>query len=399
MAPEDADPRPPEKGASAEQELTYRLHQQQLTAAFGAFALRCADLDELLQEATRVGAEGLHTPYCKALEYLPDEKLLLVRAGVGWNEGVVGSARMGTDVESPAGFAFKTGLPVISNHLDIEKRFRTPTLLADHGIKRAINVIIRGDGEPFGVLEVDSRSEGRFTEHDLAFLQGFANLMGLAIDRQRAQETIARNENLLKSALEAQALIAQEVSHRVKNSLQLVSNFLGLQRRNANDDALQSALADAETRVATVARLHDRLWRQDQVKTIDLADYLRELCDYLSQQSTGVVISTDLAPVTVETDKAVSIGLLLNEIVTNALKYAYPDGQGEVRISLSRGPDGVVELRVADDGCGLPDGFDPSSTRSLGMRIATTLAKQIGGEIDWKTKPGTTFRLRLETQA
>ncbi len=103
---------------------------------------------------------------------------------VGWDEGVVGSASVGADLASPAGFALRTGKPVISNHLENEERFRTPELLVEHGIRRAMNVILQGDGSPFGVLEVDSRSEGEFSEHDVAFLQGAANILGMAIEQK-----------------------------------------------------------------------------------------------------------------------------------------------------------------------------------------------------------------------
>jgi len=115
---------------------------------------------------------------------------LLVRAGVGWGEGVVGSATVGADLDSPAGYALHTGKPVISNHLENEERFRTPELLVEHGIRRAMNVILQGDGLPFGVLEVDSRSEGEFGEHDIAFLQGAANILGMAIEQQQYQRKL-----------------------------------------------------------------------------------------------------------------------------------------------------------------------------------------------------------------
>ena len=95
---------------------------------------------------------------------MPSENRLLMRAGVGWDEGLVGVASVGADIQSPSGYALRTGRPVISNHLESEERFRTPELLAAHGVRRAINVILQGDGAPYGVLEVDSRSEGEFTE-------------------------------------------------------------------------------------------------------------------------------------------------------------------------------------------------------------------------------------------
>jgi GAF domain-containing protein len=130
---------------------------------------------QILQQATELCARGLQCSYAKALEYLPDEKRLIVRAGVGWPVGTVDHVSLGANVESPAGFAFQTGQSVISNHLQKETRFRTPKLLVEHGIKRAINVLIRRGGEgdtPFGVLEADSPDPGQFDDADADFLAG-----------------------------------------------------------------------------------------------------------------------------------------------------------------------------------------------------------------------------------
>jgi GAF domain-containing protein len=187
--------------ASAAEELAYRLRQQQLTTEYASFALKTRDMQALLQEAAKVCARGLQSQMCKVMEYLPEEHQFIVRAGVGWKPGVVGHARSGADSESPTGYAFKTGEPIISNHLESESRFRTPALLAEHGIRRAINALIQTDGERFGVLEVDSPVEGRFTEADLVFVEGFANLLGVALERQRTEEALKQQEILLQEAL------------------------------------------------------------------------------------------------------------------------------------------------------------------------------------------------------
>ena len=174
------------------------------TRRFRPFRPELPQLDELLDAATRLCANGLIARYCKVLEYLREQNRFLVRAGVGWHDGVVGHATIGADLESPAGFAFKTARSVISNHLQSESRFRTPQLLEEHGIKRAINVVIAGgaDTPPFGVLEADSAQEGRFEEADLAFMQGFANLLGVAIDRHRADQQRLRSEQHLRTIVE-----------------------------------------------------------------------------------------------------------------------------------------------------------------------------------------------------
>ncbi|WP_419952997.1 sensor histidine kinase [Methylobacterium sp.] len=382
---------PMEQGGGAAEQLAYRLRQQELTAEFGLFALRTRFIDTLLQEATRVCAQGLQSRYCKIMEYLPAEHQFVVQAGIGWKPGIVGIARTGADAASPSGYAFQTGQPVISNHLGGESRFRTPKVLEDHGIQRAINVIIRGEGEPFGVLEVDSPTEGRFTEADIAFLQGFANLLGGAIDRHRTEEELQQTEARLRQALAHQEVLTREISHRVKNSLSIVASLLNMQGDMATDPVLRAALGDARRRVLTIATVHDRLWRTDEVQVLDLAEFLAELCEHLGASvGPNHRLTCEVAPVMVATNHAVPLGLIVNELVTNAFKYAYPDGAGEVRVSVTREEPGRLRLEVCDSGVGLPAGFDPSRSKSLGMTVITGLGRQLGGQPEWQDlQPGT----------
>src|SRR6202790_4487621 len=189
--------------------LRQRIRQQELLAELGVLALQGTNFIGMLDQTARMTAEGLDAEYCKVMEYIPAENRLLVRAGVGWDEGVVGVASGGAVLESPAGYALRTGKPVISNHLENEQRFRTPDLLVEHGIRRAMNVILQGDGSPFGVLEVDSKSEGEFAEHDLSFLQGAANILGMAIEQQQYQRK-------LQAALDRHKILLKEANHESK---------------------------------------------------------------------------------------------------------------------------------------------------------------------------------------
>ena len=219
------------------QELPYRLRQQSLLGEFGRSAMQTRDIGQILQRATELCSQGLETSLAKVLEYIPDDRRLLVRAGVGWAPGTIGQVSLGIDMESPAGYAFQTGQMVISNHLGEETRFRTPKLLSDHGIKRAINVLIARGGEgnlPFGVLEVDSADPGQFDAADADFLAGFAGLLGIAIERQHADAD-------LKEALDHQAMLTREMSHRVKNSLASVVGLLRVQGRNAESEDVRNA--------------------------------------------------------------------------------------------------------------------------------------------------------------
>ena len=322
----------------------------------------------------RLVAEGLEADLAKALEYFPSEKRLLMRAGVGWDQGLVGTATIGADLESPAGFALSTGKPVISNHLENEDRFRTPELLSSHSVRRAMNVILQGDGTPYGILEVDSRSEGEFSEHDIAFLQGAANILGMAIERQR-------HERRLREALEHQQVLVKEINHRVKNSLQLVASMLNLQA--GSDPVVAGRLHDASSRIAAIARAHDRLYRSTQVAKIDLGDYLAAVCGDLTDIAPHCDVVCDASEALfMSTDRAIRVALLLTELVTNAAKHAYPEGHpGRIWVRLTRGDGEIAVISVRDEGVGLPNDFDLDRGDGLGMRLTMALAQQSNAEV------------------
>jgi two-component sensor histidine kinase len=390
-------------------DLSLRLRQQAILSEFGVEALRGDDVDALLQRAAELCAEGMGAQFCKALEYLRAEDMLLVRAGIGWAPDVIGRARVGADLASPAGFALKTGRPVISNHLAEETRFRTPQLMADHGIRRAINVLIENRDGAFGVLEVDDTREGMFGEADIAFMQGFANLLGGAIERQRT-------EALLRASLARQDLLAREMSHRVKNSLAIVASLLALQARSAeagpDGEAVRAALIDARSRVEAIAGVHDQLWRQGDREgggegggdakpgEIDLAPFLQTLTANLQSGAPRHRLVCTVAPLRIAADQAIPIGLLVNELVTNAIKYAYPEATspagGEIRVRTTV-QGGHLLLDVADDGVGLPEDFDVArATRSLGMRVIVNLGRQLGATLATpRHGPGAHFHLAV----
>ena len=295
-----------------------------------------------------------------------------MRAGVGWDDGVVGIATVGADLASPAGFALRTGKPVISNHLEDEQRFRTPELLVEHGIHRAMNVILQGDKTPFGVLEVDSKSKGEFSEPDLAFLQGAANILGMAIEQQRYQRQ-------LKVALDRHQVLLKEVNHRVKNSLQLVASMLHLQASAVGDPELGERLNQASSRISTVGSAYERLAYNADDEEIDVAAYVRQVLDDLETTIAPCKIHLD-APVEIRlaADRAILVALIINELVLNAAKYAYPEGAGgSIWVRISGADDRSFSVSVCDEGVGLPADFDPATSKRLGTRLVTALAKQL----------------------
>jgi two-component sensor histidine kinase len=373
-------------------ELRYRLRQQSLLGEFGRIAMQTRDFRKILQQATELCASGLQAPFSKVLEYEPDEKRLMVRAGVGWAPNTIDIVSLAADIGSPAGYAYQTGESVISNHLEAETRFRTPQLLADHGVRRAINVLIEKGGEGkafFGVLEVDSGDPGQFDQGDADFLTGFAGLLGIAIERQQAD---AR----LQEALKHQALLTREMSHRVKNSLTSVVGLLRVQARSAESQDVKNALEDASLRVSTIAEVHDHLWRSSHVGFVELADFMTELCKKLRGNTGRHTLHCHSDPMLLSADHAIPLGLLINELVTNAVKYAYPEGSGEIEVS-AREIDGHLHVEVSDQGAGLPEGFNIDQPRaSLGFKVVTGMVRQLQGHLTLaKDRKGTRFLLDL----
>ncbi len=369
--------------------LRQRIRQQEMLAELGVLALQGTSFIGMLHQTARLTAEGLGAEYCKILEYIPDENRLLVRAGIGWDEGVVGSASVGADLASPAGYALRTGKPVISNHLENEQRFRTPELLVKHGIRRAMNVILQGDGSPFGVLEVDSKFEGEFSEHDIAFLQGAANILGMAIEQQQYQRK-------LQAALDRHQTLLKEVNHRVKNSLQVVSSMLQLQANAVDDQNLSERLNEASSRVNAVGRAYERLAYNADYENIELVDYLREIIGDL-QTAVAPCEVQFIAPEAIEiaADRAILLGLIINELVSNAGKYAYPDCPGGlIEVRLVRMENSAILISVRDEGVGLSPQFDPTTSKRLGTRLVNALALQLGAQLGRPLSPtGTNFTL------
>lgn len=371
--------------------LEQRIRQQEILSELGVMALQGATFDELLAETARLTAEGLRAEFCKIMEFVPSENCFVVRAGVGWDPGVIGIARVGADLASPAGFALRTGKPVISNHLENENRFRTPELLMRHGIRRAMNVILQGDRKAFGVLEVDSRSDDEFVAQDIAFLQGAANILGMAIERERY-------EGSLKAALARHQVLLKEMNHRVKNSLAIVSGMLRLQANADDDPELALRLEEASAKVAAIARAHERLYQGSDIDKMDVGVYIEQVC----RDSEEIVSFCDVhfetpRGITMAVDRAISVALIVVELITNAAKYAYEDKPGgKIWVRLDRTGENEITLSVRDEGQGLPDDVDPLKAKSFGMRIISSFAKQLRAKLSFKSgKQGTEFSLKV----
>ncbi len=184
-------------------ELAMRANQQAAVAELGQLALEGAELQSLMDEASQQVARKLGVEFCKVLELLPDEENLLLRAGVGWKPGLVGSLTVGAGLDSQAGYTLFTRQPVIVEDLTREERFSGPALLLEHGVVSGLSVIIGGPRLPFGVLGAHSRARRTFSEDDIHFLKAIANILAAAIQRKRTENELqALNASLEQRIIE-----------------------------------------------------------------------------------------------------------------------------------------------------------------------------------------------------
>src|SRR5262249_20017803 len=182
-----------------------------------------------------------------------------------------------------------------------------------------------------GVLEVDRRCEGEFSEYDISFLQGAANILGMAIERQR-------HELQIKAALDRPQILLKETSHRVKNSLQIVSAMLRLQSSTVEDDNLKAHLKEASSRVSAIGRAYERLSYDPDVENINLGPYLKQVCTDAVGGSSACMLDFDaVEDIQLDADRAISLALLVNELVTNAIKHGLAGRcDGHIWVCLTR---------------------------------------------------------------
>ena len=219
---------------------------------------------------------------------------------------------------------------------------------------------------------------------------------------QNITERKLTQERILASLREKELLL-KEIHHRVKNNLQIISSLLNLQAAHSGNAELASLFRESQNRVLTMALIHEKLYRSDNLAYIDFGAYLRDLAASLfrSYHSSArkLRLHIDVKPITFGIDTAVPCSLLVNELISNALKYAFPDGrEGTIRIELHLNRDTTCSLIVSDTGVGLPDGFDIRKTETLGMELIRNLTIQLDGTLEVDNNYGTRFTITFNRQ-
>lgn len=300
---------------SNELQLVRRLAQQRAVAHFGTFALNERDLQTVLDEATRVAAETLGVPLAKILQFADAADHLLLRAGTGWKDGLVGHAMVGIDRASQAGFTLLSKDPVIVRDLLTETRFSGPQLLHDYEVRSGISVVIPGlDARPFGVFGIHARDLREFDQTDAEFLVTLANIVAGA-----TRQVAAADHHLL---------LVREMAHRAGNMLQLVSSIARQTFRAQADPQL--AQASFNERLKALARANHVVARGGWTSTSFAAlveEALRPFGDRVNSKGRDVLLPPEFC---------FDMGLVLHELATNSAKYgALGADEGAVDIDWS----------------------------------------------------------------
>jgi two-component sensor histidine kinase len=251
------------------------------------------------------------------------------------------------------------------------------------------NPILAANGEILGSIALYRRRPGQPNQGELHLMERATHLAGIAIGRARA-------EGQAQASLKEKEVLLKEVYHRVKNNMQIVSSLLNLQARKLEASPAHSALLESAERVTAMAMVHEKLYQTTDLASIAFADYLHGLTQHLLQlyRLNNVEVRIEGENMRLGINNAIPCGLIVNELVSNALKHAFPDHRaGVIRITLTIGDDDRFILTVADNGIGLSEQFNLDDSPSLGLRLVSTLSKQLGAQLWSERSGGTAFHI------
>ena len=210
-------------------------------------------------------------------------------------------------------------------------------------------------------------------------------------------------EEQLKTSLHEKEILLKEIHHRVKNNMQVISSLLNLQSGYISNAQALEIFQDSQNRVRSMALIHEKLYRSKNLAEIDLGEYINDLAIHLFRsykaESKGIALKVRAEDVYLGIDAAVPCGLIINELISNALKHAFPLGhQGEILVELQKDQQQQISLCISDNGIGFPAGLDFRNTGSLGLQLVNTLVRQLDGTIELQNGSGTTFKINFAIQ-
>jgi PAS domain S-box-containing protein len=308
----------------------------------------------------------------------PDNRAVFVSPSV---ERVLGYKFADLLGRLPSDFVHPDDLPALNKDVARAVAAREPSLRLEYRFRHAAGHFVWVESLVMLAYDAEGRTAGGvYSSRDVSA-------------RRRAEEA-------LRASLREKDVLLQEVHHRVRNNMQIISSLLNHQARLITDPAVLSMFRESQNRIRSIALVHEKLYRSADLSRIDFAEYIETLIVHLfhtlQTDSGRVGYRSELAPLEVDVTTAIPLGLIVNELVMNALKHAFPQARrGTVAVRLERAEPGRLRLEVADDGVGLPPGFDAARSESLGWQIVHMLADQVGGTVAVHSGPGTSVTVEF----
>ncbi|SDK40386.1 PAS domain-containing sensor histidine kinase [Natronorubrum texcoconense] len=410
-----------------ERALEQRARQQQAVADLGQYALETDDLDELMHEAARQVADVLDNDYCKVLDLDTDERELVLRQGVGWQEGIVGEATVSSvEADSQAAYTLANNHPIVVEDLETETRFSGPELLRSHDVRSGISTIIGPFDEAWGILGTHDTDRREFTDQDVTFVRSVATILAEAIERHRYQRELEQlitdleksNERLQESNKRLEQF-AYAASHDLQEPLRMVSSYLQLIDRRYGDafdedgeEFLEFAIDGADRMRKMIEGLlaYSRVETQgDPFEPVDLNDVLEAVRSDLQMR-----IAESDAEITIEdlprvVGDAGQLRQVFQNLLSNAIEYS---GDRPPRVDIAAERDGDDwTISVHDQGIGIEPSdqervfevferlhtHEEHSGTGIGLALCQRIVERHGGEIELESEPGegSTFSFTL----
>ncbi len=396
-----------------------RATQQAAVAALGRSALLDLDLDRLFHEAVKLAAEELDAPLAKILEYEPADRTLWLRAGIGWQDGLVGHARIPAVDDGQGAYTLRHGGAVRVTDLRDEPRFSGPALLTDHGVTSGISTVIQTNDGPFGVLGIHTTTPQHFSEDDVAFVDAVAGVLASAVVRRRLEDELRTTIQRLEHSDAIRTGFLRATSHELRTPLTVVTGMASTLRR-AWPDLDGAEVEDILDRLVTkgdhLQRLIEDLLDVDRLSAglgtaVTEPRDLREVLETVLQQTDlgGRELQVSIEPVIADID-APKVQRIVDNLLTNASRHTPPDA--DIRIEV-RAEDGWAVIAVTDDGPGI-DLDDPTEIfepfiqgreratapapgTGLGLTLVRELTELHDGEVSVRSgdQGGTRFEIRL----
>lgn len=274
--------------------------------------------------------------------------------------------------------------------------------MGSRGCTSLIHVPIAYGKKSFGFVGLESQQSGKTWSVDIiVLLRMVGDILANALERKQVEEQ-------LNASLKEKEVLLKEIHHRVKNNMQVISSLLNLQSSRIQNQEILDMFKESQDRIRSMSLIHERLYQSADLAKIDFSHYIQNLASYLFQSyridPEAVILKTDVQDVSLDINKAIPCGLIINELVSNSLKYAFPQfkekdkkkrEKGEIHIQLTSN-DGEVTLLVKDNGIGLPEDLDIETAHSFGLQLVTTLVAQLNGRIEIKRKPSALFKITFD---